>query len=423
MTETLTVDSVTLTLDKAGAGEYTKISYPLRAGVYSEIDLPDMTLHFNLNNEILRAKGKDRSWIHPQEWLKRTRGNDWVYYSTGGYTGVFEATGEYYLPNLQYTTNSLVGGKPFAEPAVAGILETWHPRVEELRDRYADRLPRRFGDFLSQAAANTPALLQERAEALFGICGGRVSVMPPDARHVDYDIIPLTLSTGCLYKCRFCRIKSEHPFRALSREEIDVQIRSLRELYARDIRNYNSVILGEHDALNAPGDLILDTANRAIREFGLSEANIRGANLFLFGSVDSLAGKDLDLFAELNRLPARTYINLGLESADQETLDRLGKPITARQVREAFDRIQEINRAFDRIEVTANFIMDDNLPGGHYPAFLDLVRERLPHTLPKGCVYLSPLRIGKPSREVMFDFNRLKVLSRVPTFLYIIQRL
>ena len=86
-------------------------------------------------------------------------------------------------------------------------------------------------------------------------------------------------------------------------------------------------------------------------------------------------------------------------------------------------RIGEIQDRYHQTEVTANFVFDDDLPEGHLPAFLGLVRDRLDRVKPKGCIYLSPLRFGQPSRAKTFGFNRLKVLSRVPTFLYIIQRL
>ncbi|MFH1154967.1 MAG: radical SAM protein [Pseudomonadota bacterium] len=423
MSDVLKIGTTTLNLNREGTHEYTKISYPLRTGVYSEIELPDLVLQFNLNHEIIRAAGRGRTWLHPSEWLKRSRGNDWVYYSTGGYTGVFEATGEYYLPNLQYPTNALMGGKPFQEKAVSIILETWHDRILEVLDQHRTDLPDRFLHFLCQAAENSPSKLQEKADTLFSICGGRATVMPPDARHVDYDIIPLTVSRGCLYKCRFCRIKSDKPFSTLTEPEIKDQISRLKHLYGNDLANYNSVFLGEHDALNAPADVILKAVSQALFSFDFANANIRGSNVFMFGSVDSLLNAAPRLFEELDRMPLKTYINIGLESADQETLDRLGKPITSDQVHRAFYLIQEINQRFDRIEITANFIMDDNLPPGHYPAFLDLVRDSVPRPRTKGCVYLSPLRINNPSREVMFDFNRLKTLSRVPTFLYIIQRL
>ncbi len=413
---------LSITLDIKGSSTYTKISYPVRYGVFNEIRTPDQLFHFNLNGEIVRAAGRTRQWIHPNEWLKRTAGNDWVYYSNGGYTGVFEATGEYYLPNLQYPTNALIGGRPFNEPCVDSLVHDWHQRLVTLQAT-AGHLPDPMVRFLDQTVQNSPGRLQEKAEQLFALSGGRVTVMPPDARHVDYNILPLFISRGCLYKCRFCRVKTDHPFALNTRAEITRQLAGLKTLYDRDLPNYNALFLGEHDALAAGRDLIVFAVEKALEILDLDRGNMAGSNLFLFGSVDSLLDTDPDLFSRLNALVSKCYINIGLESADQETLDQLGKPISVAQVTRAFDTIQEINRQYPNIEITANFVMDGTLPEGHIPAFLRLVRERVARTRPKGTIYLSPLSINRPSRQMMFEFNRLKCLSHLPTFLYIIQRL
>ncbi len=454
MFNTLSTPYCRITLNKQGADQYTKISFPLKYGIFSEIETSDAILQFNLNHEIIRAKGKSSQWIQPSEWVKRSMGNDWIYYSTGGYTGVFEAIGEYYLPNLPYPTNSLIGGKPFNEPAVKQLLQSWHEIVvkslDSVRSSVREALKTKQAEdesnsltcsetdlylyddiikFLDHALLNTPEVLQKKAESLFKTSGCRVTVMPPDARHVDYDIIPLIVSDGCLYKCKFCRIKSDRPFAVRTSEQILDQIEQLKEIYGKDIANYNSIFLGDHDGLNAENSLystsstILRAAEEAYKHFKFDKSYMKGANLFMFGSVDSLMNASYDLFKSLNKLPYKSYINIGLESADQETLDLIGKPLTVLQVEEAFNEIQRINGLFENIEVTSNFIMDENLPNGHYPSFLRLVRESISRPKDKGAVYLSPLRINKPSREVLFEFNRLKTLSRVPTFLYIIQRL
>lgn len=266
-------------------------------------------------------------------------------------------------------------------------------------------------------------MLAEKARRLFSISGGRVTVMPPDARHCDYDIIPLTIASGCLYKCRFCKVKNTRAFREKEQSEIDYQLLSLRELYGTDLQNYNSVFLGEHDALCGSKELLLYSVEGAYNLLDLGAANIRGANCFLFGSADSLLNAEDRLFEELWRLPMNFFINIGLESADQQTLDMLGKPISAAKVEAAFKRMQEINERYHNIEITANFLMDKSLPDGHYPELLRLIRESLTRKKPKGCIYLSPLRFDNPSRELVLDFNRLKLQSRLPTFLYIIQRL
>lgn len=422
MTKIFQLKDFRIQLRKRGADRYTKISYPLRYGIFSEIETSGAILQFNLNGEITHAKGKSREWPDRQEWLKRTVGNDWIYYSTGGYAGVFEAIGEYYLPNTPYPTNSLIGGNPLSLPPVAEITSGWHDILRGVAERAGDA-SEKVGEFLRRALVNTPEVLEEKAKDLFDIIGGRITVLPPDARHVDYDVIPLTVAEGCLYKCRFCRVKTDSPFREKSLGEIDAQISGLKKIYGENLSNYNSLFLGEHDALCARPSLITDTIERACTSLGNFHSFMRGANVFLFGSISSLLNAPQQLFDDLSHLPANIYLNVGLESADQATLERLGKPVTAAQVEEAFVRIQDINDRYFNIELTSNFIMDERLPENHYPSFLRLVRDSLTRTKPKGSVYLSPLRIGRPSRSIIFEFNRLKVLSRVPTYLYIIQRL
>ncbi len=422
MNESYQHKDIRIRLDRHGADRYTKVSYPLRYGIFSELETEEAILQFNLNDEIIWAKGKDREWPDRQEWVKRTAGNDWIYYSTGGYAGVFEAIGEYYLPNPPYPTNSLIGGDPLSLPPVAGITASWHDLLRNAAERAGDP-PGRIRHFLDRALAVTPEVLANNARALHSAIGGRITVLPPDARHVDYAVVPLTVAAGCLYKCRFCRVKTDTPFREKSEQQIDDQIRRLRGIYGKDLSNHNSLFLGEHDALCSRPGLILQTIDGACRALGLYRSFMQGTNVFFFGSVDSLLNTPGQFFEDLSRLPCNVYINIGLESADQETLDRLGKPVTEAGIREAFTRIQDINDRYLTIELSANFIMDERLPENHYPAFLQLVRDGLHRTKPKGSVYLSPLRIGRPSRSILFAFNRLKVLSRVPTYLYIIQRL
>lgn len=411
-----------IALLKKGNADYLKLSFPMHSGVYTEVSSDSFVLHFNLCGEIIRAKGKGTGWGHPHEWLKRTMGNDWVYYSTGGYTGVFEAIGEYYLPNFAYSSNNLLGGHPFAEKTISRLAGSWHQILADLSFALED-MPEPVSRFLAAALNNTPAVLEEKAKRLHTIIGGPISVLPPDARHAEYHLIPLSISQGCLYKCRFCKVKNAVPFSVRTPSAIIDQISQLKSLYGADLPNYNALFLGDHDALQAGGDLICFALQEAYREFGFAHSHIAEHKTFLFGSATSFVNAPEQLFMNMEKLPGTIYINIGLESADQETLDKLGKPISSTLVQEAFTRMQEINDRYRSIEVTANFIMDETLPAQHYPAILELIRERLVHTKPKGSIYFSPLTFNQPSRARLFAFNRLKILSRLPTFLYIIQRL
>lgn len=419
-TDSFQTRDFSIELNCCGNNEYTKVSYPVKYGIFSRIETDEYILEFNLNHEISHAKSKKLSWIHPSEWLKRTLGNDWVYYSTGGYSGVYEALGEYYLPNLMYPTNSLLGGKPFKEKEINHIVTNWQNIISQLPEK---GMPDRFSKCIHAIKQKTQTGLEKKARDLFDISGSRVTVMPPDARHVDYNIIPITISDGCLYKCRFCKVKNKKKFAVRSEKDIDGQIKSLKRFLYRDIINFNALFIGEHDALNSPYELILYTVQKAYDAFNFKGSYMKDSYIFMFGSADSLLNADKALFESLNNLPLQTFINIGLESYDGATLDLLGKPLTPKKVGRAFRRIQEINHEYSNIEVTCNFVMDESLPKSHYTSLMVLLRESQTRTKPKGCIYLSPLKFSSPSRQVLYDFYKLKTLSRFPTFLYIIQRL
>ena len=82
---TYRLKNLQITVDKQGAGRYTKASYPVRYGRFCEIRSPEHLFQFNLNGEVKYIRGITSNWPHPAEWLKRSDANDWVFYSIAGY--------------------------------------------------------------------------------------------------------------------------------------------------------------------------------------------------------------------------------------------------------------------------------------------------------------------------------------------------
>lgn len=412
-----------LNLNKLGARKYAKVSYPVRYGQWAEIITPRHHFQFNLNGEIKFLQGTGRDWPHPSEWLKRTAGNHWVYYDSGGYNQIVDFLGEYYLPCFTYESNSLWKSDPFQTAPVQEALSSFNQLCREIPPLLTN------GDwtstekeFLSRVASKHPQALSQRAARLNALLQSRVTVLPPDTRHADYDCLPLVMADGCLYHCAFCRVKSSQDFRIRSPKEVRSQLEGIKAYYGPDLRNYNSLFLGLHDALNCTRERIIATGLEAYDLLKLDQSFLEGSFLFLFGSVDSFLRAEERLFEELDQLPYQTTLNLGLESADQETLNLLGKPLEAARVQEAFHRLLAINRTYDRLEITANFVIDLSLPQGHWEKLEGLIREGLPHYYDKGTIYLSPLsRQGRP--ELRRRFQELKTRSRLPLFLYLIQRL
>jgi hypothetical protein len=412
-----------ITLDKKGAGRYTKASYPIRHGRFCEIKSPEHLFQFNLNGEIKYIRGLTPNWPHPAEWLKRTDANDWVFYSIAGYRMIFDSMGEYYLPCLPYASNSIWAYNPFVDSNIQNALAGWSQLQAQLRTRNTDGLSPKVKNFLALAARHDAGALRGKSEKLHKIIGGHVSVLPPDTRHVDYEVIPLMIADGCLYHCSFCRIKSGQRFCPRSVHNIRLQIRELSTFYGANLKNYNAVFLGNHDALAAGDEHICRTAAEVYETFNFEKAHIKDPRLFLFGSVDSLLNAKNSLFEALNRTPFYTYINIGLESADSATLSRINKPLETRKVEAAFMKMIEVNRNYLNIEITANFLIGDRLSPDHYESVIELIRGRLDHFYSKGGIYLSPLDTGRNNRDTLRTFFELKNLSRLPTFIYLIQRL
>lgn len=421
--QSYTFDNLEISVDRQGADRFRKMSFPMRYGRYCEVKTPQYIFEFNLNAEIKYIRGRNRSWLHPAEWLKRTDANDWVFYSTGGYTGVVDVLGEYYRPCLPYPSNSLWEYDPFSDANVLQAIEAYAELVGCLQAIPHNGMPADVRRFLNLAGAATMQALDKKAKKLHQIIGGPVAVLPPDTRHVDYNVIPLIIADGCLYRCDFCCFKSRKPFAPRSRESILEQIRRLQAFYGPDLKNYNALFLGNHDALAADGDLICTAVTEACSAFKFETSHIKNPTLFMFASVDSFLQADHHLLRELGRAPLTTYINIGLESADETTLADLNKPLDAQKVKDAFRMMLAVNKSQANIEVTANFVVGDRMRDRHYDCTIELIRKELDRYYSKGAVYLSPLMTSRDRHELMRRFSEIKSLSRLPTYLYLIQRL
>ena len=208
-----------------------------------------------------------------------------------------------------------------------------------------------------------------------------------------------------------------------SKSEILEQIRQLKVLYGRNIENYNALFLGNHDALAAGNELIHMAVSEAGKVFGFEEPGTKRPTLFFFGSVDSLLKSNDKLFEKLSYLPFYTYINIGFESVDPKTLAFVGKPVSASKVRRAFRKMCEVNAAYPNIEITGNFLMGKTLSPEHYQSLTELLMDVSDPSHDKGTIYLSPIKDSPGKRELLPQFFEIKRQSKLPTFIYLIQRL
>ncbi len=415
-----------ISVEKQAPRTIAKSSFPLRYGKYSEITTSEYEFRFNLNGEIKFIRGLNVNWPHPAEQLKRTDGNDWVYYSLGdtsGEKGIISWMGEYYLPCLPYSSNSIWEINYFSNPKIMNAFAAWSQLYGDLYGARKDGLHPKVKDLMALILSNDDKVLYERSQRLNAIIGGRVSVLPPDTRQVDYEIIPLMIADGCLYHCSFCCVKTAQKFQARSRTDILEQIRQLKILYGRNLENYNALFLGNHDALAAGDELIYLTGSEAGRIFGFEGTRTNTPMLFFFGSVDSFLKSESALFEKISSLPYYTYINIGFESIDPPTLKFIGKPISASMVQEAFMKMLEINATYPNIEITGNFLMGKTLRPEHYQSLAELLGDASVPSKGKGAIYLSPIKDSPKKRELLPQFFEIKNQSQLPVFFYLIQRL
>jgi hypothetical protein len=412
---------IAIELERQGELRRRKLSYPPLVGTYDTLALPGFLLFYDRNGDIKYIRGRGRDWPHPSEWLKRTRGNSWVYYFSGRYTeDLYDWLGEYYLPCFRYPSNSLWRVDPFEDEAVQRALAVWKEAPLVAQRHLEKGAPERVGRFLRRIRERGEALLGETAEELWRVLGDRVRVLPPDSRHVDYEVLPLLIADGCLYDCSFCRVKSGRSYRSRTKEEVGEELRGVQRLLGEDMVNVNAAFLGQDDALHAGTERVLDAAGMCLE--ALRESPLLDRYVFLFASVHSLLGASEELWRGLAELPCRTYVNVGLESVVGETLRELGKPVRAEDARQAFRRMCDLNERLERVEVSANFVVDPDLSSAHWGEMEALLRDVPERPRSKGTVYLSPLRGGR-KREHMRLIRSLKMRSRLPVYLYLIQGL
>ena len=417
------LEDMEVIFDCTGRDDWGKFSFPVWYGIPVKVNWRGYRYDFNLRGGLKRLTGKMSVWPDPQELLKRTDGNDFIYYGTSGYESSYDLIKNYYVPFNGIYDCDIFTENPLKGRHIRQALDAFDELVEVAGRFAASAVCDRPRDFLKKVAVRNRETLAEEAETLHRIIGANLPVLPPDTIDVDYEVIPLIVTEGCTFNCRFCLFKTAGDFQVRTRQSIAAQIRAVKDFYGADLVNYNSVVLGQNDALAAGGDILTGTADMAYDLLNLSASYHRGRpHLFIFGGVDSFLAADDSLFDGLERLPYLTSINVGFESPDQETLDRLGKPLRAEKVRESFRKMQEVNRCRRNIEVSCNFVIGGDLPFRNVEAIKTLLAEE--KTMKgKGVVYLSPLLGVSQRREVLRESREIKMTSPLPVFIYLVQRL
>lgn len=417
-------EDVEIIFDRLGRDDWGKFSFPVWYGVLVKVNWRGYEFDFNLRGSLKRLAGRRDVWPDPRDVLKRTEGNDFIYYGTDdGYDAGYDLIKNYYVPYNGRSDCDLFTETPLTGRHVRQALEAFEGLISRAGCLAHSAPGLRSREFLRQVAAQDRDRLSADGQTLHDIIGGRLPVLPPDTIDVDYEVIPLIITEGCSYNCRFCRFKTAGGFRQRSWENIAGQIRALKEFYGADLVNYNSLALGQNNALAAGKEILVATAELAYDALNLAASYHRGRpNIYLFGSVDSFLEAEDSLFDRLEGLPYHTAINVGLESPDQETLDLLGKPLRAEKVRSTLRKMQEVNLGYDNLTVSCNFVLGQDLPHRHVAAIQALLSGEV-KARGKGVVYLSPLLGAANRRQILREFREIKINSSLAVFLYLAQRL
>jgi len=409
---------------RTGLEVHEKLSYPARYGRYHELITTEGTYHLGLDGFPKYLQGCHRTWPHPQEWLKLTRGGDWIYYSVQGYSDVFDLTGEYYYPFLSYGSNPVFFRNPLQSPVVVSLLTSHDERCRQAAILADDsgfspeerELLRRFSTW-------TFGKIKRYGARLHQVLRARIPVLPPDCRHVDYDVLPLMVTEGCLANCGFCRIKTAGEFRVRCDQEITAQLQGLRELFGPELANYRGLFLGQHDALAAGAPKLAAAVEQALAALALGREFVKDPVVFLFASTRSFLALSENDLSRLNGLGCRIFINIGLESFDQKTLDLLKKPVRARDNIEAFQKMLAVTHAYEHIEVSGNLVMGSPVGEAHLERMVDVLSSASGRPGAQTPLYLSPLLGSYQRTAILSELRRIKSSTRLPVFLYLIQRL
>ncbi len=421
--ESYFVNDLEIIFDFAGRNDWKKFSFPIWYGIPVKIKWRGYEFDFNLRGNLKRIKGNLSVWPNPLELLKRNDSNDYIYYGSFGYEFSYDLIKNYYVPYTGIYECAVFKERPLENSHVKKALMEFDKlviRSGELSSAVKDERPKKF---LAKVAARGREALAREATALHNIIGGSLPVLPPDTIDVDYEVIPLMVVDGCGWNCDFCRFKTKGSFKVRSQQEIERQVYALRDLYREDLINYNSLVLGQNNALAAGETILIKTIQIADKVLKLHGSYFRGdPNIFFFASAKSLLKVKERFFETLNSLPYNFYINVGLESPDQQTLDKLGKPLTAYEVKESFKKAQYVNDNYARIDITSNFILGRDLSRKHLEMLKDLLCENGSRK-GKGTVYLSPLIDLSDKRQVLKNFKEVKRISPLPVYIYLMQRL
>lgn len=417
------VGDAEILFDFFGRDDWGKFSFPVWYGIPVKVRWRGYRFDFNLRGGWKWIAGAKDVWPDSQEMLKRTDANGLMYYGVETYASDYDLIKNFYIPYNNVYKFDVFPARRLEEAHVKNALEAMDAFSREAGRFAREAASERPRDFLRKVHLKSGKALAEESALLRRIMGTEIPVLPPDTIDVDYEVIPIIVADGCDYNCRFCSFKTRGALQVRGENDIRTQVAALREFYRDDLVNYNSVVLGQNDALAGGGKIVIAAAKIAYEGLNLADSFHKGpANLFMFGSVDPFLKAENPFFDDLNRLPFRTFINIGIESFDQETLSLLGKPLRAEKTEEAFRRMLAVNREWQNITVSCNFVLGTDLPRRHLEGLKRALAEEAT-VRDRGTAFLSPLFGRARRREIIAEFIGVKKSAHLPVYIYLAQKL
>jgi len=428
----LRAGDITVQFDRDGDRNFNRAGLDNWLGKPVLILSDSYTFHFDLEGRIQRIDGfpSPHSW----DWLQRSMANDWIYYDKAWLPGrippapgiiedtVWAVNGRTDLPILRGHDGLQRDYVRKALEAVDALIRSIQDLVKRKPEVYSESgqaahaLDKsRLWDFLAKAAQADREHLQEVADRLSGV-HGHIAVLPPDTIKVDYRVLLIKVMDGCTNTCGFCMARGESAFAIRNKDDIDRQIDVLAEVYGADLYNYNSVVLGECDALVSP--FIEYAAHRAFDVFRCGSSYHAGSYLFLFATNRTLCAHPDSAFDMLEALPFENVcINVGWEAATDAALSQLKKQQTAQEVLVGMTRAGKINRKYRKVKISGNFVTAD---GFECESIVNAIGE----SQYGGSLYLSPLRGQCSSGQALRDLHTIRKAHRDGrVHLYTMQRL
>ncbi len=188
-------------------------------------------------------------------------------------------------------------------------------RARNLLALVADELPSQF-ELAAERVLSSDMSILETDAAVFKSVYLPISILPPD----QYMALVLQVTEGCNYnQCSFCNFYRDRPFRIKSQEEAQAHFQAVKTFFGAGLKLRKSIFLADANALVIPQKRLLPMLETIQQEFQDTPE--------IYSFIDVFTGikKGPSDFAQLAKRGLRR-VYLGLESANAELLELLGKP-------------------------------------------------------------------------------------------------